>query len=215
MPSTAQSAQQSALRVNTASGTALVITAISKADPAVVTFTPGVDPTAGDIVQIDSVVGMTEVNGRSYVVGTVIAATSFQLQGVDSTDYTIYGSAGTATPKTMSKVGNVKDFDIQQDPANEINTTNLDSIRQEFLIGLPGSWTMSCNYDIDASDTGQLEFEAAEDDSLSRVWTLTLASGDVFTGVGYVKSTSASGSPDTVVSGTVEIRGTNKPTWFV
>jgi len=215
MPSTAQTAQQSALRIATADGTPLVITDVSNAAPPVVTFTPGSDPTAGDIVQIDSVVGMEEINGRAYVVGTVIAATSFELQGVDSTTYGTYTSGGTSTGKTMTKVGNVKDFDIQQDEATEVDRTNLDSVRKEFALGLAGSWTMTSNYDIDATDTGQAEFEDAQNDGLSRVFTLTLASGDVFAGVGFVQSTSASGSADADVSGVVNIRGTGQPSWFV
>ena len=212
MPSTAQTAQQSALRVQTALGTPLVISDITATDPPVVTTTAA--PADGVIVEIAAVVGMTELNGRAFVC-TNIDATTFSLDGVIASGYTAYGSAGTATPITMSKVGNVKDFDIQQDEATEIDVTNLDSSRKEFQIGLAGSWTASCNYDIDTSDTGQAEFESAQNDGLDRVFTLTLLSGAVFAGVGYVKSTSATGSPDAVVSGSVNIRGTGQPSWFV
>ena len=215
MPSTAQSAQQSKLRITTSDGTPLVITDISNAAPPVVTFTPGADPANGTIVQIDGVVGMEEINGRAYVTDGLIAATSFQLKGADSLLYGTYASAGTATPKTMTLVGNVKDFDIQQDEATEVDRTNLDSVRKEFALGLAGSWTMNSNYDIDQTDTGQLEFEAAQNDGLSRVFTLTLNGGDVFAGVGFVQSTSATGSADADVSGVVTIRGTGQPSWFV
>lgn len=213
MASTAQSAQQSKLRINTASGTALTITGVTQANPAVVSFT-GTDPTAGDIVQVDSIVGMTELNGRAFAVDNVVASTSFELRGTDSTNYDAYSSGGTATPKTMTKIGNVKDFDIQQDEAAEIQRTNLDSTRQEFGIGLAGSWTMTANYDIDTADPGQAELEVAQDDGLSRVITLELASGKVFAGVGFVKSTSASGSAGADVSGSLNLRGTGQPTWF-
>ncbi len=214
MPSSAQTAQQSALAIQTAAGTALVITGITAANPPVVSFTPGSDPANGTIIEIDGVVGMTELNGRTFVTDNLSAGVSFELKGVDATSYTAYGSAGTATPLTMSNVGNVKDFDIQQDPAGEIDVTNLASTRKEFQIGLAGSWTMSANYDVDTADTGQAEFEAAQNDGLNRGFSLTLASGSVFTGLGFVQSTSATGSPDSVVSGTVTIRGTNQPTWF-
>lgn len=215
MPSTAQSAQQAKLRVNTASGTPLVITGVTAASPPVVSFTPGADPADGTIIQIDGIVGMTELNGRSYVTDSLSAGVSFELKGADSTLYTAYASAGTATPKTMTDVGNVKTFDIQQDEATEIDVTNLDSVRKEFQIGLAGSWTSTSDYDIDSSDTGQAEFEAAQNDGLSRVFSITLNSGSVFTGIAFVKSTSATGSPDAVVSGTVSLRGTGQPSWFV
>ena len=215
MPSTAQSAQQSALRVQTAEGTPLVITDITNTEPPVVSFSAGTDPVAGDIVRIAGVIGMTEINGRAFVVENVSAGVSFDLKGANSTNYAPYISDGTSTPITLSKVGNVKDFDIQQDEASEIDVTNLDSTRKEFQIGLAGSWTASSNYDVDTADIGQSEFEVAQDDGLERVFTLTLLGGSVFAGVGYVKSTSASGSPDAVVSGTVNLRGTGQPSWFV
>jgi len=213
MPSTAQTAQQSALRVQTAvDATPETITDISSLAPPVVTVTTA--PATGTVVEISGVVGMTEVNGRAFVV-TNVSGTTFSLNGVDATGYTTYVSGGTSSEHTFTKVGNVKDFDIQQDESTEIDVTNLDSTRKEFQIGLAGSWTASCNYDIDNTDTGQSEFEVAQGDGQDRVFSLTLLSGAIFTGIGYVKSTSATGSPDAVVSGTVSIRGTGQPSWFV
>ena len=70
------------------------ITGITKANPAVVTvashgYTNGTD------VWINSVGGMTEVNGRRYTIANATTNT-FELSGVDSTNYTTYTSGGTA-----------------------------------------------------------------------------------------------------------------------
>ena len=75
---------------------ALTITGITKANPAVVTVS-GTAPTNGQHVYIDSVVGMTEVNSvtRRYVVANRTAST-FELQGIDSTSFTTYSSAGNS-----------------------------------------------------------------------------------------------------------------------
>ena len=93
--------------------TAKNITAITKADPAVVTSSSH-GFVNGDHVWINSVVGMTEVNGRRYTVANKTTNT-FELSGVDSTNYTTYSSGGTAakvfeisTPYTSAQV-----FDIQ------------------------------------------------------------------------------------------------------
>ena len=93
--------------------TAQDITAITKADPAVVTVSSH-GYSNGDHVWINDVVGMTEVNGRRYTVANKTTNT-FELSGVDSTDYTTYSSGGTAakvfeisTPYTSSQL-----FDIQ------------------------------------------------------------------------------------------------------
>ena len=81
--------------------TTQVITAITKANPAVVTYT-GTDTYAnGERVYIASVAGMTQVNNREFKVANVNAgANTFELQdsdgnNVNSTGYDTYTSGGT------------------------------------------------------------------------------------------------------------------------
>lgn len=77
------------------------ITGITKADPAVVTYSGADNYTNGKEVYISGVVGMTEVNGNFYVVANVdTGANTFELNDVDgnnidSTGFTTYSSAGT------------------------------------------------------------------------------------------------------------------------
>lgn len=212
MTSTATKAQSSSLRISTADGTGEAIIAITAADPPVATSTAhGFND--GDIIQIAGIVGMVELNGRAFVVDNK-SVNDFELKGVKAAGYTAYVSGGTATPKTMGLIGNVVDFDIQPDAAADIPLSNLASVRQEYTVGLAGSWTMTCQIQIDPTDTGQDELNDAQDDLQSRVFTITLSSGSVFAGVGYVKSLSASGSTDSIVSGSLTVRGTGQPTWF-
>lgn len=70
------------------------ITAITKANPAVVTVTSH-GYSNGDHIWINSVGGMTEVNARRYTIANVTTHT-FELSGVNSTNYTTYTSGGTA-----------------------------------------------------------------------------------------------------------------------
>jgi len=81
--------------------TAQNITGITKANPAVVTYS-GTDTYAnGDEVYITGVLGMTQVNGKFYRVANVNAGlNTFELTDTDgvninSTAYTTYSSAGT------------------------------------------------------------------------------------------------------------------------
>lgn len=69
------------------------ITAITKANPAVVTTSGTHGLTAGDKVVIYAVQGMTQVDGQ-YTVGTVGSTTTFQLSGVDSSAYGTWTSGG-------------------------------------------------------------------------------------------------------------------------
>ena len=70
------------------------ITAITKANPAVVTSN-GHGFSDGDRVFIKSVVGMVELNNREFTVAGKTTNT-FQLSGVNSSAFTTYSSAGTA-----------------------------------------------------------------------------------------------------------------------
>jgi len=76
--------------------TAVTITGITAADPAVVTTSASHGYSTDDEVYISGVSGMTEVNGRSFKI-TVLTGTTFSLQLMDnSTDFDASGfSAGT------------------------------------------------------------------------------------------------------------------------
>lgn len=79
------------------------ITAITKANPGVVTTSGNHGFSDGDTVEINSVVGMTEVNGFSFIIANK-TATTFELKNTDTSSNTTYSSAGTALklPLTIS-----------------------------------------------------------------------------------------------------------------
>jgi len=72
----------------------LTITNITNANPAVVTIA-GHGFSNGDEIFIQSVVGMTEVNGKYYKI-TVIDPNTFSLNNTNTTAFTPYSSGGTA-----------------------------------------------------------------------------------------------------------------------
>jgi len=78
-----------------------VITGITQANPAVVTTSGAHGFVTGNVIDIAAVVGMTEVNGRSFRL-TVLSTTTFELDGEDSTLHTAYTSDGTATRQTAA-----------------------------------------------------------------------------------------------------------------
>lgn len=86
--------------------TSLSITGISKANPAVVTTAEGHGFADLDEIEIDGVVGMTEINGRRFQV-RFLTATTFSLRmldgvPVDSTGFNTYTSGGNVYPLTIS-----------------------------------------------------------------------------------------------------------------
>ena len=79
------------------SETDLTITAITQANPGVVTVSAIGSLTNGDKIVIQSVAGMTEVNFDGSNIYTVanIAGNTFELSGINTTAYTAYTSSGT------------------------------------------------------------------------------------------------------------------------
>ncbi|MBS4046570.1 MAG: hypothetical protein KG075_09540 [Alphaproteobacteria bacterium] len=81
--------------------TAQNITGITKANPAVLTYSGADNYANGDHVMLSSIGGMTELNGRRVkVAGVDTGANTFQLQdlagnNIDSTNFTTYTSGGT------------------------------------------------------------------------------------------------------------------------
>lgn len=72
------------------------ITGITKANPAVVTYSGSDTYANGDRVIISGVSGMVEVNNREFTVANVnTGANTFELSGIDSSAYTTYSSGGT------------------------------------------------------------------------------------------------------------------------
>lgn len=83
-------------------GSGLTITGISQADPGVLTYT-GTDPANGTWMYLESIAGMTQLNGRYVIVANVNAgANTFELtdlfgNDIDTSGFTAYSSGGTAT----------------------------------------------------------------------------------------------------------------------
>jgi len=120
------------------------ITAITKANPAVVTSNSH-GYSNGDHVWINSVGGMTRLNGRRFVVAGVTTNT-FQLQGENSTSYDSYTSGGTAakvyeiaTPYTESML-----FDINFTQSADVMYIVQESLKPRKLSRTGHtSWTLT------------------------------------------------------------------------
>lgn len=69
------------------------LSAVTKANPAVVTTTSPHGFVTGDTVLIQNIVGMIELNDRAFTVGTV-TSTTFQLASEDSTNYQAWVAGG-------------------------------------------------------------------------------------------------------------------------
>lgn len=206
MPSTAISAQGAIIQIATGTGGAKTITAVTQALPGSVTATAhGFNN--GDVVVIAGVVGMTQLNGNAYVVSYKTTNT-FLLTNTDTTGFTAYSSAGTATPNTYTTIGNARTFQGFDGQATEIDVTNFASTGKEFLLGLYDGGQVTCDFDVDHSDAGQISAYTALTGSTKKSFKVILPSGTTptLTFNAFVKKFTRNGGVDQPYRGQMTLR---------
>ena len=156
------------------------ISAITKANPAVVTATSH-GYSNGDHVWINDVVGMTEVNGRRYTIANVTTHT-FELSGVNSTNYTTYSSGGTAAKvfEISTTYTSAQLFDLQFAQSADVMYI-VHEAHEPAKLSRTGhtSWTLT---DVDFGATGPYL------DANTTTTTLTPASSSTGSGVDITAS---------------------------
>lgn len=204
--------QGAVLAVATAAGANITITAISAANPPVVTATNTL--AAGDIVIITGVVGMTQVNNRAFVVVSP-SGSAFSLKGIDATGYTAYVSGGTANKQTMTALSQPTQLQGFDGQAGEIDTTHLQSLAKEYVLGLQDFGNVTLKVWLVNTDTGQIKLRSLKESATVAAYSLTLSDGTVSAFMAFVKQFSFDGiQPDGAVGGNVTLRVTNAPAWF-
>ena len=101
--------------VTTGWGTPTAITAITNANPAVVTSAAH-GLADGDVVKLAGVGGMTEVNGGIFAVN-VLTADTYELVHLDTMDYGVYTSGGAFCPETSVRLSNRQPLICRSVPA--------------------------------------------------------------------------------------------------
>jgi hypothetical protein len=192
-------------------GAAATITAITAANPPhISTTTP---PAAGTVVTIAAVLGMTEINGKTGVVGNPVAG-GFDLIGVDASGYTAYVSGGTATELPFLDICEAKTFTGFDGQASELDKSTMCSEAKEFVQGLQdfGSFTFEMNYvPDDPSQQALADAKAAGDTKWFRLIEPPELGGTIQFQA-FVKSMSLAGGVDTVMTSSVALRVTGAPT---
>lgn len=176
-----------AVAMQSAIGTAQVITSITKASPAVLASS-GTLPTAGQYVLV-SAQGMSQVDARVF---RVIApgAGVFTLEGEDSTLYDTFTSGtfqiltfGTSitTATTIQSAGGTFPF---------IDTTTIHASAKTQIPGLSDAASFTMENIWDVSDAGLLAMKAAGDSQGQRAFKFTFGLlGNIMVFTGYVGAT--------------------------
>jgi hypothetical protein len=205
--------QGTSIAITTAFATAspaVTITAITRANPPVVSAT-GHGLVEGNVVEFNDVVGMTELNGRRFVVGDVTANT-FELADVDATAYGAYTSGGTVLEAAFSNFCELTGYNRQGGASAEIDVTTICSTGQEFLLGLPDFGTTQIDYNFAPEVGVQQAIEAAYRSGELIAVRVTLPNGGgERIQMGYVQQTSETASVGGVWTASMTIRNTGAP----
>lgn len=115
------------------------ISSITQADPAVITTSSTHGLTAGDLVSIYNIAGMTELNNRTYKVNTAPTTTTLTLidldgsDVIDSTAYTAYSSDGNIVHRGLTLATTGKNVERILSCAFHDYTDNLTEITPKEL----------------------------------------------------------------------------------
>lgn len=210
MPSTAISAQGTSFSIAGTPGSAITITAISKAQGAVCSCTA--PPAVGSVVVFATATGMPEIVGRIGIVTTVSAGVSFTVN-IDSSNFGSVATSSTATPQTFTPIANIHDYTGFDGSASEVDVTNLQSLAKEYNPGLEDFGQFSMNLDIDNTDPGQIAMRAAKTAQNKTYFQLVMRNGKSRVFFGFVKKLSEAGAVDGVVKGACDMRISGRPSF--
>lgn len=185
------------------------ISGVTKANPAVVTATAhGLDD--GDVIKISGVVGMTELNGRTFVVEKLTDNT-FSLLGINSSAYNAYGSGGTWTQAEFSTYCELTNYNRTGGSSPEIDVTSQCSEAQENLLGLPDFGTTQIDYNFALKSAVQQVLQAADLSKDIIALKITLPEdGGFMVLLGRVQQTSEQAGVGDKWSGSTTIRNTGR-----
>lgn len=185
MPANVKKWSNVQVAIQSALATALTVSAVTKANPAVVSYS-GTDPSNGDYILFSSQ-GMNEIDGRVFRVANVNAGSNtLELEGEDSSAYNTFSSGsfqvitfGTTmqTATGLSASGGEYDF---------IDTTTIHEAVRKQIPGLASAAVYTFENIWDPSDTALKALKAAADSQAQRCVRFTFADGAKVLFNGYV-----------------------------
>ena len=199
------SAQGATLKIG-ATGTSRAISAITAANPPVVTTSVAHGYADGDVIQFDNAVGgMTQIRNAVAVV-VVTSSTTFEARGIDASGYSAFTTGGNVAPAQL-KLGNWKTWSGFDGQASDLDATDLDSTAMEYRMGLQDNGQLTLGLQINDTDDGQqaLRGSLASAGPTSKV-VITFKNGKTRTFQAYCKQFSEQGGVNQIIEGSAVLR---------
>lgn len=202
-----------AVAMQNALAAAKTITAITKANPGVVTSTAH-GYSNGDYVFL-SVSGMYQLNDKVVRVANQTANT-FELEGVDTTLFETF-SSGTAEKITFgASITTATNITSSGGNFEFIDATTIHGNAKAQIPGLPEATTFTMDHIWDVSDAGLLALKSASDNQAKRAFKFTFGTGGkIMAFSGYVgASLLPGGSAQQLVTTPAVITMNGTPTYY-
>jgi hypothetical protein len=172
--------------VQSSLATALPISAITKASPAVATYT-GTDPTAGDYLYLSDIQGMYQLNERVVRAGTVnTGSDTVQLEGVDSTLYSTFTSGDLQVVTFGTTLSLITDITVSGGDFEDIDITTIHDLVRVVQPGVASNLSFAMTAQWDPSSTALQALKTASDSKARRAFKFTFADGAIFVTTGYI-----------------------------
>lgn len=126
------------LEVEKTLATGKTITAISKANPGVITFATSAHGIAnGDIFVLDSITGMVELDGQ-IAKATGVTGVSVTIKGINTTNFGTFTPGGSSVAKEItawSTIGKTRSLNAGSVSPNKLDSTTLLDSDKQFVLG--------------------------------------------------------------------------------
>lgn len=201
-----------AVAIQSALAASVAITAVSKASAGVASTST--TPTLGDFVLITAA-GMKEIDQRVFRVGTVVASTSFVLEGEDTTDYNTFTSGTYEVITFGTSLATVQDLSASGGDWNYADQTTIHDTTKQEVPTIANSVEYQMNNLYDVSDTGLIALASASRSKSALAVKFTFAGGEIVVGYGQIGATFApTGSAQNNVTTPVSIKMKGVPTGY-
>lgn len=169
--------------VQSALATAVTITGITKANPAVVSHS-GTDPSNGDYVLM-AIQGMNEINNRIFRVANQSVG-SFELEGVDSTSFGTFTSGTFAVITFGTSLSTVVNVSPSGGDPVTVPTQTIHDVQQIESPVSSSALTFSMESKFDPTDASLSALKSASDSLAQRAVKFTFSGGEIVLFYGYV-----------------------------
>lgn len=198
--------------MQSALATAVTTSAITNANPGVVTHA-GTGPADGAYV-VTTVQGMTQINNRVFRAANE-ATTTFELEGEDTTNYGVYSSGSFQVITFGTTVGTVRGLTASGGDYDFIDTTTIHDTIATQIPGLANPSTFTFENIWDVSDSALIAMKSASDLKTLSAFKFTFSDGQIMVFNGYVgASLLPGGSAQDLVTTESVITMFGSPTYY-